>query len=227
MFKKICKKISSTLISIAILGAIGALGLLIYKYNSNKTIGQLLEENKELHRAITNLKAESQIGYAKVISQEETDGKVVTKLKFVETDRKDLLKRVLEKEYQFEGDIIHFDALVVKFDDQTVMEGDERALYLWRRVYSDKMRPEDGFAIETQGDEPQRYADICSKLNMRDKELFWKEIWGLADDKDRLAEYGISAIYGNAVYRKVRLGLVYVFKISSTGNLYPEVIPDL
>jgi hypothetical protein len=62
---------------------------------------------------------------------------------------------------------------------------------------------------------------------MRDKELFWKEIWGLADDKDRLAEYGISAIYGNAVYRKVRLGLVYVFKISSTGNLYPEVIPDL
>jgi hypothetical protein len=89
------------------------------------------------------------------------------------------------------------------------------------------MRPEDGFAIETQGDEPKRYADICRKLRLKDKELFWKEIWKLADDKERFAEYGISAIYGNVVYRKVRPGLVYVFKISSTGNLYPEVIPDL
>jgi len=174
-----------------------------------------------------SLKAERQIGYAKVISQVEAEGKVITKLKFVETDKKDMLKRVLEKEYEIEGDIIHFDALIVKFDEQLVMDGRERALYLWRRVYSDKMRPEDGFAIETEGDEPKRYADIAGKLNLKDKVLFWKEIWKLADDKERLAEYGVSAIYGNVVYRKVQPGLVYVFKISSTGSLYPEVIPDL
>jgi hypothetical protein len=227
MIKFICKKISSTIITIAILGVIGVAGMLVLKHNSNKTIGQLLNENKELQVAITNLKAENQIGYAKVISQVETDGKIITRLKFVETDKKDMLKRVLEKEYEIEGDIIHFDSLIVKFDEQAVMDGNEKALYLWRRVYSDKMRPEDGFAIETEGAEPKRYADICSKLNLKDKELFWEEIWKLADDKERLAEYGIKAIYGNVVYRKVRLGLIYVFKISSTGNLYPEVIPDL
>jgi len=227
MIKIICKKISSILITIAILAAIGATGVLIYKYNSDKTIGQLLKDNKELQVAITNLKAETQIGYAKVISQTETDGKIMTRLKFVETDRKDMLKRVLEKEYDIEGDIIHFDSLIVKFDEQAVADGNEKALYLWRRVYSDKMRPEDGFAIETEGAEPRRYADICSKLDLKDKSLFWEEIWKLADDKERLAEYGITAIYGNVVYRKVQPGLVYVFKISSTGNLYPEVIPDL
>ena len=112
-------------------------------------------------------------------------------------------------------------------DEQSVANGNEKALYLWRRVYSDKMRPEDGFAIEIEGDEPKRYADICSKLDVKDKTLFWEEIWKLADDKERLAEHGITAIYGNVVYRKVRPGLVYVFKISSTGNLYPEAIPDL
>ena len=227
MARKIFKKILSTLIVIVILGVIGGGGLLIWKYHFNRTIGQLLKENKALQTAIANLKAERQIGYAKIISQTEAEGRIITKLKFVETDKKDMLKRVLEKEYEIEGDIIYFDALIVKFDKQLVMDGKERALYLWRRVYSDKMRPEDGFAIETQGDEPKRYADICSKLNLRDKEFFWKEIWTLADDKESLAEYGVSAIYGNVVYRKVRPGLIYVFKISATGNLYPEVIPDL
>ncbi|MHC4638051.1 MAG: hypothetical protein ACYTBV_11205 [Planctomycetota bacterium] len=228
MVKKIFKKLLSTLITIVILGLIGGGGLLVWKYQSNRTIGQLLEENKELQEAITNLKSENQIGYAKVISQVETEGKIITKLKFVETDREDMLKRVLEKEYEMEGDIIHFDALIVKFDEKLVIDGKERALYLWRRVYSSKMRPEDGFAIETQGDEPKRYADISSsKLNLKDKSLFWKEIWKLADDKESLAEYGVSAIYGNVVYHKVQPGLVYVFKISSTGSLYPEVIPDL
>jgi len=43
-----------------------------------------------------------------------------------------MLKRVLEKEYEIEGDIIHFDALIVKFDEQLVMDGKERTLYLWR-----------------------------------------------------------------------------------------------
>ena len=227
MVKKLINKIVSTLIIIAIFAVIAGLGLLIWKYHFNKNIEQLLKENKELQSAITNLKTERQIGYAKVISQTTVDGKVITKLKFVETDRNDMLKRVLEKEYDIEGDIIHFDALIVKFDEQLVMDGKEKALYLWRRVYSDKMRPEDGFAINTEGEEPERYADICSKLNLRNKKLFWKEIWKLADDNESLAEYGISAIYGNVVYRKVQPGLVYVFKISSTGSLYPEVIPDL
>ena len=227
MVKKILHKISSMLIAIVIFAVIAGIGLLIWKYHFNKNIEQLLKENKELQSAITNLKTERQIGYAKVISQTTTDGKIITRLKFVETDRKDMLKRVLEKEYEIEGDIIYFDALIVKFDDQLVMAGKEKSLYLWRRVYSDKMRPQDGFEIEIAGDEPKRYADICSKLNLKDKQLFWKEIWKLADDKQGLAEFGITAIYGNAVYRKVQPGLVYVFKINSTGSLYPEVIPDL
>ena len=227
MLKKIFEKTTSILIIMVILAVIIGGGLLIWKYQFNRTIGQLLKENKELKTSISNLTAENQIGYAKIISQTESDGKIITKLKFVETDKKDMLKRILEKEYEIEGDVICFDALIIKFNEQLVMDGKEKALYLWRRVYSEKMRPEDGFAIESKGNEPARYKDICSKLNLRDKELFWKEIWSLADDNDALAKYGITAIYGNVVYHKVRPGLIYVFKISPTGNLYPEIIPDL
>ena len=57
------------------------------------TIHQLLNENKQLKEAITNLTAEEQIGYAKVIKQETKDGKVWTTLRFVETARDDKLKK--------------------------------------------------------------------------------------------------------------------------------------
>ena len=57
--------------------------------------------------------------------------------------------------------------------------------------------------------------------------MFWPEIWELSNDPDRLKDAGIQAIYGNAVYKKLRPGLIYVFKISPSGQLYPEVVPDM
>jgi len=191
------------------------------------TIHELLTENKNLKQAITNLTYEDQIGYAKVIAQEPNGGKILTTLKFIETARDDKLKTVLEKEYTIEGDIVYFEALIVKFGDKMVMDGKTKALYLWRRIYSDKMAPEQGFAIEEPGAEPQRYGDLLKLLPIKQKQLFWTNIWDLANDPDKLKEHDIEAIYGNAVYSKLRKGLIYVFKISPAGQVYPEVVPDI
>jgi hypothetical protein len=191
------------------------------------TIHQLLNENKQLKTAITNLTAEEQIGYAKVIKQETKDSKVWTTLRFVETARNDKLKKILEKDYTIEGDIVYFDALIVKFGDKMVMDGKERAMYLWRRVYGEGMAPQNGSAIESPGAEPQRYADLLARLPINQRDLFWSNIWDLANDPEKLKQDGITAIYGNAVYTRLKEGLIYVFKITPTGQLYPEVIPDM
>jgi hypothetical protein len=196
-------------------------------YYGTKTIYELLAENKQLKQAITNLTQEEQIGYAKVIEQQTKDGKVFTTVRFVETARDDKLKKILEKDYTIEGDVIHFDALIVKFGDKMVMDGRARALYLWRRVYGEKMTPENGFAIEDPGKEPQRYNDLLQALPVREKEVFWSGIWSLANDPEKLKEYDIRAIYGNVVYSRLAKGLIYVFKISSVGQVYPEVVPDM
>jgi hypothetical protein len=145
----------------------------------------------------------------------------------VETARDDKLKKILEKDYTIEGDVIHFDALIVKFGDKMVMDGRARALYLWRRVYGEKMTPENGFAIEEPGKEPQRYNDLLKALPVREKDVFWSGIWSLANDPEKLKEYDIRAIYGNVVYSRLTKGLIYVFKISSVGQVYPEVVPDM
>ncbi len=194
---------------------------------ATKTIFGLLTENKKLKQAITNLTQEGQIGFAKVISQETRDGKLYTRLLFVETDRDDPTHRLLEKQYTVEGDIVHFDALIVKFGDQVVMDGKERALYLWRRVYGEGQPPEQGFPIEEIGKEPGRYADILARLPLHDRTLFWSEIWELANDPKRLKKAGVQAVYGDVKYQKLRPGLIYIFKIGNSGDLYPETVPAL
>ncbi|MBN1817978.1 MAG: hypothetical protein JW828_11510 [Sedimentisphaerales bacterium] len=216
------------LCKLIVLGAAAFLGAYAWRHVSqNKEAKQLLWKNQQLSEAISNLTAETQIGYAKVIEQRVRDGRLFTRLKFVETHPDDPLKRVLEKEYEIEGDVVHFDALIVKFSGRLVQDGQERALYLWRRVYGEKITPEQGYPIEEPNAEPRRYAQIGKKLSLSDAEKFWKEIWELANDPQRLSNMGITAIHGNVVYQKVRPGLQYIFKIDNTGNVTPETVPDL
>lgn len=196
-------------------------------YRGGTAMNELLTENKTLKKALTNLTDESKIGYAKVIDQKKDKGKVIsTTLKFVETARDNELEKVLEQEYTIQGDIIHFDALIVKFPDKMVLDGKKRSLYIWRRIYGEKMSPEDGFAIEEPNTEPRRYAGLLKELPVKERDIFWSSIWELANSPDRLAQYGITAIYGTVTYTQLKAGLIYIFRITPTGQVYPEVIPE-
>lgn len=196
-------------------------------YRRAMTIHDLLTENKQLKQAITNLTDEDQIGYAKVISQRDEEGRLRTTIRFVETARDDKTKKILQKEYTVEGDVVHFDALIVTFGDRMVMDGKSRALYIWRRIYGERMAPGDGFLIEEPGAEPTRYAGLLQMLPAEHQQLFWTHIWDLANDPEQLRAHDIKAIYGSVIYHKLQEGLIYVFKISPMGHLYPEVVPDM
>lgn len=225
MLKAVSIKLGVRLAALAV--AVGA-GMFAWHYRPvNRTIEQLLQDNEQLKQAIDNLKTETRLGYAKVLSQTEVNDVAHTKLLFVETESNDQLKPTLKREFDLVGDVVHFDALIVKFGQQLVMDGQERAIHLWRRVYTDTMRPQDGFAIEQEGVEPTRYTQLCEKLSLPDRQLFWQSIWDLANDPHRLEQLGIHAVYGNVVYQRLQPGRIYVFKLSPTGTLYPEVVPDL
>jgi hypothetical protein len=212
--------------AVVVLVSVG--GFFLWRHvTTNRTIAQLLAENEQLRTGIANLTQERQIGYAKALSQETREGKLYTKLLFVEVDPSDFTRQILRKEYEIEGDVIHFDLLMVTFGTELVKDGRERAMYLWRRVYGETMPPGEGFAIETAGEPSPRYADLTAKLSLDDSKLFWDEIWSLSNDPRRLEKLGIRAVYGNAVYRQIKPGLIYVFKISAAGTLHPEIIPDL
>ena len=215
-------KFITTILMLTVLAFVG--GSIFY---GTKTLHDLLANNEKLKAAITSLTHEDQIGFAKVLKQEERDGKLYTTLRFVETARDDIMRIVVEKEYEIEGDVIHFDALIVTFSDEAVMDGKARSLYLWRRIYGEQMNPADGYYIQTPEAFPERYSGLLSDLKVSDQQMFWEAIWGLANDPEALRDYGIQAIYGNAVYKRLRPGLIYVFKIGADGHVYPETVLDL
>lgn len=218
----------NVLIGIIVIIALIVIGLIaLIGYQGIKTISDLLTENKTLKESLTRLTQEEQIGYAKVMKQERIDGKLFTTLKFIETARDDKSNKILEKEYTIEGDIVHFDAMIVKFGNQLVLDGKERSLYLWRRVYSENMAPNAGYPIEDIGKEPARYASLLDKLRIKDRETFWSSIWELTNEPQKLSKFGVQAIYGNVVYSQLKPGLIYVFKISNTGQVYPETVPEM
>jgi hypothetical protein len=196
-------------------------------YYTSRTIHDLLGENRNLREALTNLTDQRRIGYAKVLEQKNVEGRMLTRLLFVVTDPEDPTRRVLMKEYEIEGDVVYFDALIIRFGTKLVLDGKERALYLWRRLYGEKMRPDRGLEIDLRGRAPERYEALTEKLNLEERELFWNGIWDLADRPDRLADAGVEAIYGTAVYKRLRPGLIYIFNLEADGTFYPETIPDL
>ncbi len=215
-------KFITTVLTLIVLAFVG--GTFFY---GTKSMHDLLASNEKLKKAITTLTHEDQIGFAKVVKQEERDGQLFTTVKFVETARGDILTTVLEKEYEIEGDVVHFDTLIVTFSDQAVMDGKARSLYLWRRVYGENMTPSEGYAIETPGTHPERYAGLLRDLKIPEQKMFWEAIWDLANDPEALRQHGIKAIYGNAVYKRLRPGLIYVFKIGADGQVYPETVLDM
>lgn len=215
-------KFITTILTLTVLAFVG--GTLFY---GTKTVHDLLGDNEKLKEAISTLTHEDQIGFAKVLKQEERDGTLYTTLRFVETARGDQLDIVLEKEYEIEGDVIHFDTLIVTFFDQAVMDGKARSLYLWRRIYGENMSPVDGYDIETPGTHPERYAGLLRNLKLPEQKMFWEAIWDLSNNPEALHEHGIKAIYGNAVYKRLRPGLIYVFKIGADGQVYPETVLDM
>ncbi len=215
-------------ITLAVLGLAVAGGVMIWRHlTANATVEQLLAENASLKEAIANLTEETQIGYAKVLGQETRDGQLFTRILFVETDPQEMTRRVLEKQFEIEGDVAHFDALIVKFTAPLVMDGRQRAIYLWRRVYGEKMTPEEGFILQTPQGEPLRYAALGKTLSLDERQQFWDAIWGLSNNLNRLQNQGIQALFGNVVYKQLRPGLIYIFKINNSGSIYPEMIPEL
>ncbi len=82
-------------------------------YFSSSSIHSLLTENHELNKAITNLSAETQIGYATVQSQSKTPtGTIETIVKFVQTSPENPNQIVSEQLFSIEGNMIFFDALI-------------------------------------------------------------------------------------------------------------------
>ena len=117
------------------------------------------------------------------------------------------------------GRVVFLDAWTVRFPHDAVATDDPlrgRSVALLRRLYSDRMTPNDGVPIDTPGSVPDGYA---ASDGARFEPALWKRFWRLATDPEAAESEGIRIAQGEAVYKPVSAGQVYDVELESAGGL--------
>jgi hypothetical protein len=188
------------------------------------TILKLEQEKQRLEAYLKILKHIDRRARVEVLRQGKDDqGNLQTTIRFTEVD--DGGKPIsVSRELTLPGQEVYFDTLVIKFDDHFIEQDDPvkgGALMVFRRVFSNTMRPEDGFVIDKDGQEPEVYTGRSAERQAAsefEKDL-WKRFWELANDEKLAKERGVRAIHGDAPYMRLEPDRVYEICLRSTGEV--------
>jgi hypothetical protein len=128
-----------------------------------------------------------------------------------------------QRDLEIIGEEVYVDTLVIKFEDHFVEEGDPlkgKALLLFRRIFTNRVKPDDGYILDKDGVPPEIYAGK-STPNPFERDL-WSRFWVVANSEELAKKLGVKAMHGQAVYGRLVLNMVYTLEMRSTGEL---VIP--
>src|SRR4029079_5533394 len=120
------------------------------------------------------------------------------------------------KTCKLEGDEIYIDTLVIKFEDKFKPLDDPKlqeqlkqqgggaelvgkSIILFRRIFSDKLKPESGCTLDSKGEAPIPYKTPATKF---EQEL-WQDFWKIGNDPELAKSRGVEAAYGSAVMQKM------------------------
>ena len=111
-------------------------------------------------------------------------------------------------------------------DDTFVTAGDAlkgKALFLFRRIFSDRRRPADGYVLDRECQMPQTYAAERAPTAFECE--LWARFWELANDPEEAKRRGVRALHGEAVSTRLRKGHIYTITLRSTGELTIQPAP--
>lgn len=156
--------------------------------------------------------------------QDEAGEAAETDLLFIELD--DGGAELDRQTFTIPGDVLFVDAWTVRFDYEQVAQGNPmlgRTLVLLRRVYSDRLAPQDGFPIDTPGAVPPGYA--FGEVGQFEKHL-WEHFWQIAQNADTAAGLGVRVAQGEAVYKPVAPGQAYELVVEASGGMTLTPVSD-
>lgn len=181
---------------------------------------RLKKEKEELEGFVKNLERTERRASLYVKDQQKTpDGHVTTTCILTELDKDSNPVRSFG-EATLEGDEIYVDALVLKHLDQHVKNGEplkDKAVMIFRRIFSNKLKPDDGYALDVEGQAPLAYA--ADHAPSEYEKGLWKDFWNIATDPELRKKHDIRAAQGTAVYQKVKKDQYFIISLRSTGEV--------
>lgn len=172
---------------------------------------------RELEAALALLKVDHRVARIEVL--EQGGEPVTTRLRFSEL-RPDGAPLGPAREATIEGRIVYVDALVLKFEDDYVERGDAlrgTSLCLFRRLFGEKQKPEQGVALDSPGQLPAVYSPGDAPEPFYTD--LWARFWDYANDPELAREQGVRAAHGEAPFVELRPGMTYRLELRASGGL--------
>jgi hypothetical protein len=178
------------------------------------------DRNAELISIVQRLSSETRVADILVTNQTTApDGQLSTELRFVEYDHQG--NPLPARQFVINGQLIHIDALVVKFEGKFVEENDPlrgHSLALFTRIYGDHQAPDSADLIDQPGEIPPAYRGSNAQVSKFESQL-WKDFWRLADDPVYRSSMGVRVAQGEGVYRPFQPGYLYTLTLETNGGL--------
>ncbi|VAW11798.1 hypothetical protein MNBD_BACTEROID05-892 [hydrothermal vent metagenome] len=189
----------------------------VYGY---RQIWTIVHEKEILRQVIGRLQADSRVAEVLVtgVNYDEQQKKKITTIKYLEYDIDG--KPMLPKYFSFSGNIIQFQSLVIRFDDNLIKKNDPlrgRSAYLFWKVFLLDGAKTQEYEITPMYQIPQGYK--VQGLNDSFEESLWKEFWSFALDPQKAGQQGIKSAQIEAPGTMFIPGVLYTIKIEHDGGL--------
>jgi hypothetical protein len=177
-------------------------------------------EKQRYERYLYNVLSERRVAEVCVLQQERpSDQSVQTTLRFQEfREGGDPLSPIT---LTLPGEEIYIDALVTVFDSEAVRAGEAKSLYLFRRIFTDRVPPRQGVALYRDAHAydgiPQPY--VHSTIERDIQRWVWGRLWRLIEDAAYAEAQRVRTYFGQAVYARMALGRCYTVMLQNHGGL--------
>jgi hypothetical protein len=219
-------RLLSKIIALFILVVAGSFGIIYYRDHSaaERQIAELEQEKIQLQQFVQRLTSERRVAQLLVTDQHQVAGVLQTSLILKEFSRDG--SDLPFKAFTIEGNEVHVDALVIKFDHDLIEHDDPlrgHSIALFTELYGRHQTPAQGFPIDAPGRVPDFYRDADPRADAFETKL-WANFWKLADDSSYRSEKRIRVANGQGVWFPVEFGKLYTITLESDGGL--NVTPE-
>jgi len=188
----------------------------------DEQVARLREEVQRLQAALRLLKVDHRLARLTVLEQgpaPDRPGGVQTRVEFQELGSDDTPLGPARR-FTLDGKVAYVDALVIKFEDSYVEQGDAlrgTSLCLFRRLFGEFQFPSEGFPLDSAGQRPLPYAADDADPGFESR--LWQRFWDYAHDPEAHAAAGVRALHGEAPFMELRPGRSYVLELRASGGL--------
>ena len=185
-----------------------------------------LQENQILREVVKRLEADSRIAEVLVtdVHYDEALRKNFTTIKFLEYDSAQ--QPLAPRYFTFNGNIIQFQTLVIRFDDLYVRKKDVlrgRSAYLFWKVFMLDGPNTEEYVITRVNSVPEGYS-VSGGSSAFEQEL-WEKFWAYALEPEKAKTMGIKNAQIEAPGTAFVPGTLYAIKIEHDGGIRIDAQP--